>query len=158
MITRSKSRCITRLPQATARFCSGVNEQLVKAKPAFHKKTFLKDFHSEAEFCSVCHKVSLPYELNHYKEFLRGQNHYDSYLLSGVVRAWSPQFLLPRRSLRKTATVVTCLLASLMTSVRKFLDDSGKLKVPRSFVSGRQHSGCVVERSRRCHETSAGDS
>jgi tetratricopeptide (TPR) repeat protein len=44
----------------------------------------LKPFHKTAEFCATCHKVSLPVELNHYKEFLRGQNHYDTYLLSGV--------------------------------------------------------------------------
>jgi tetratricopeptide (TPR) repeat protein len=61
-----------------------INQQLVKAKPEFHKKTFLKPLHKEAEFCSTCHKVSVPYELNKYKEFLRGQNHYDTYLLSGV--------------------------------------------------------------------------
>lgn len=69
-----------------------VNEQLVKANPAFHKKTFLKpDIHRSAEFCSTCHKVHLPPELNGYK-WLRGQNHYDSYLLSGVsghgVQSW----------------------------------------------------------------------
>ncbi len=61
-----------------------VNNQLIKAKPAFHKKTFLKPFHKTAEFCSACHKVHLPFALNHYKDFLRGQNHYDPYLLSGV--------------------------------------------------------------------------
>jgi tetratricopeptide (TPR) repeat protein len=61
-----------------------MNNQLVKAKPDFHKQTFLKPFHKTAEFCATCHKVSLPVELNSYKEFLRGQNHYDSYLLSGV--------------------------------------------------------------------------
>ena len=61
-----------------------VNQQIVKAKPDFHKQTFLKPFHKTAEFCAACHKVSLPVELNHYKEFLRGQNHYDTYLLSGV--------------------------------------------------------------------------
>ncbi len=61
-----------------------INNQLVKAKPSFHKKTFLKPFHKTAEFCSTCHKVNLPFALNHYKEFLRGQNHYDNYLLSGV--------------------------------------------------------------------------
>jgi len=61
-----------------------MNNQMVKAKPDFHKQTFLKPFHKTAEFCATCHKVSLPVELNHYKEFLRGQNHYDTYLLSGV--------------------------------------------------------------------------
>jgi tetratricopeptide (TPR) repeat protein len=61
-----------------------VNQQLVKAKPTFHKKTFLKPFHASAEFCSTCHKVHLPKELTAYKDFLRGQNHYDAWLLSGV--------------------------------------------------------------------------
>jgi tetratricopeptide (TPR) repeat protein len=61
-----------------------INRQLVKAKPAFHKKTFLKPLHRTEEFCSTCHKVHLPYELNHYREFLRGQNHYDPFLLSGA--------------------------------------------------------------------------
>ncbi len=61
-----------------------VNNQLVKAKPSFHKKTFLKDLHKTAEFCSTCHKVHLPYALNNYKDFLRGQNHFDSYWLSGA--------------------------------------------------------------------------
>jgi tetratricopeptide (TPR) repeat protein len=70
---------------STNEFLQFINNQLVKAKPAFHKKTFLKpEVHKTAEFCSTCHKVSIPKELNHYKEFLRGQNSYDTYLLSGV--------------------------------------------------------------------------
>ena len=69
---------------STNKFLQFINNQLVKAKPEFHKKTFLKDHHKTAEFCSTCHKVSIPGELNHYKDFLRGQNHYDTYLLSGV--------------------------------------------------------------------------
>jgi tetratricopeptide (TPR) repeat protein len=60
-----------------------VNEQLVKAKPDFHKKTFLKPIHKSTEFCGTCHKVHLPEELNGYK-WLRGQNHQDTFLLSGV--------------------------------------------------------------------------
>ena len=61
-----------------------INTQLIKAKPELHKKTFLKPLHKSAEFCSTCHKVSLPAELTHYKDFLRGQNHYDSFVNSGV--------------------------------------------------------------------------
>nr|WP_146565803.1 multiheme c-type cytochrome [Posidoniimonas corsicana] len=72
-----------------------VNQQLIKAKPEFHKKTFLKDFHSSAEFCSTCHKVHLPGELTKYKEFLRGQNHYDPYLLSGVSGHGARSFYYP---------------------------------------------------------------
>ncbi|HVY68735.1 MAG TPA: multiheme c-type cytochrome, partial [Verrucomicrobiae bacterium] len=75
-----------------------VNQQLVKAKPEFHKKTFLKPFMKSAEFCSTCHKVSIPYELNHYKEFLRGQNHYDTYLLSGVSGVNARSFYYPDKA------------------------------------------------------------
>ncbi|HBB73663.1 MAG TPA: hypothetical protein DC048_04340, partial [Planctomycetaceae bacterium] len=46
-------------------------------------------------FCSTCHKVSIPGELNHYKEFLRGQNHYDSFLLSGVSGHGARSFYYP---------------------------------------------------------------
>ncbi|MEM7359803.1 MAG: tetratricopeptide repeat protein [Pseudomonadota bacterium] len=60
-----------------------INKTLVKAKPEFHKQTFLKPLHQSTEFCASCHKVHLPKELNDYK-WLRGQNHYDSFLLSGV--------------------------------------------------------------------------
>ncbi|MEX0818212.1 MAG: multiheme c-type cytochrome, partial [Pirellulaceae bacterium] len=72
-----------------------INNQLVKAKPEFHKRTFLKPFHKTAEFCSSCHKVHLPFALNHYKEFLRGQNHYDLYLLSGVSGHGARSFYYP---------------------------------------------------------------
>ncbi|MBN9691244.1 MAG: tetratricopeptide repeat protein [Verrucomicrobia bacterium] len=75
-----------------------LNLQLVKAKPDFHKKTFLKPLHKSAEFCSTCHKVGLPYELNHYKEFLRGQNHYDTYLLSGVSGVNARAFYYPEKA------------------------------------------------------------
>jgi len=75
-----------------------INRQLIKAKPEFHKKTFLKPLHKTAEFCSTCHKVSIPYALNHYKEFLRGQNHYDPYLLSGVSGHNAKSFYYPEKA------------------------------------------------------------
>ncbi len=75
-----------------------VNNQLVKAKPEFHKKTFLKPVMKSAEFCSTCHKVSLPAELTKYKDFLRGQNHYDTYLLSGVSGHNARAFYYPEKA------------------------------------------------------------
>ncbi|MGE0680322.1 MAG: multiheme c-type cytochrome [Candidatus Binatia bacterium] len=71
-----------------------LNRQLVKAKPDFHKKTFLKPLHRTAEFCSACHKVHIPAELNRYR-WLRGQNHYDSFLLSGVSGHGASSFYYP---------------------------------------------------------------
>ncbi len=65
-------------------FLQWVNNQLVKAKPSFHQHEMLKPLHKTADFCGACHKVHLPGVVTHYKEFLRGQNHYDPYLLSGV--------------------------------------------------------------------------
>jgi tetratricopeptide (TPR) repeat protein len=81
-----------------------VNNQLIKAKPAFHKKTFLKpEVHKSAEFCSTCHKVSIPFALNHYKEFLRGQNSYDTYLLSGVSGHNARSFYYPPKAVENCA-------------------------------------------------------
>ena len=74
-----------------------VNRQLVKAKPAFHKATFLKPFHQSAEFCGTCHKVHLPVELNGYK-WLRGQNHYDAFRLSGVSGHGITSFYYPAKA------------------------------------------------------------
>jgi tetratricopeptide (TPR) repeat protein/uncharacterized membrane protein SirB2 len=71
------------LAQSDNPFLQWINNQVLKAKPDFHKKTFLKPLHKSAEFCSTCHKVNLPVALNHYKEWLRGQNHYDNFILSG---------------------------------------------------------------------------
>ncbi len=60
-----------------------LNHQAIRAKPELHKQSLLKPLHKRAEFCSTCHKVHLPQALNRYR-WLRGQNHYDSFLLSGV--------------------------------------------------------------------------
>lgn len=80
-----------------------LNNTLVKAKPEFHKKSMLKPFHKTAEFCSVCHKVHLPKELNHYREFLRGQNHFDPYLLSGVSGHGARSFYYPPKARQNCA-------------------------------------------------------
>jgi tetratricopeptide (TPR) repeat protein len=88
---------------STNRFLQYLNQQLVKAKPEFHKKTFLKPFMRTAEFCSTCHKVSIPQELNKYKEFLRGQNHYDTYLLSGVSGHGARSFYYPEKAVQNCA-------------------------------------------------------
>jgi tetratricopeptide (TPR) repeat protein len=106
-----------------------INNQLVKAKPAMHKKTFLKPFHKTAEFCSTCHKVSLPQELNHYKEFLRGQNHYDTFLLSGVSGHGARSFYYPDVAKSNCSSCHMPLLASDDDRGAKPFDDSGKLTI-----------------------------
>ena len=71
-----------------------INRQLVKAKPEFHKKMFLKPLHQQDQFCGTCHKVHLPEEVNDYK-WLRGQNHLDSFHLSGVSGRGVSSFYYP---------------------------------------------------------------
>lgn len=104
-----------------------VNETLVKAKPAFHKKTFLKPLHRTPEFCGSCHKVHLPEELNHYK-WLRGQNHYDSFLLSGVSGHGVESFYYPQKAQAGCAGCHMKLQPSDDFAARDF-DGSGERKV-----------------------------
>ncbi|HFC30016.1 MAG TPA: hypothetical protein ENJ44_03115, partial [Oceanospirillales bacterium] len=83
-------------------FLQWINQTLVKAKPDFHKRSYLKPLHKKAEFCSVCHKVALPKALNHYK-WLRGQDHYDSFFLSGVSGHSVTSFYYPQKAKDKCA-------------------------------------------------------
>lgn len=75
-----------------------LSDLMVKAKPAFHKTEMLKPFHKTAEFCGTCHKVALPGELTGYKDWLRGQNHYDGFLLSGVSGHGARSFYYPPKA------------------------------------------------------------
>jgi tetratricopeptide (TPR) repeat protein len=104
-----------------------VNRQLIKGKPAFHKKTFLKDLHRTPEFCSTCHKVHLPPELNSYK-WVRGQNHYDTYHLSGVSGHGTLAYYYPPKATHKCSACHMPLTPSDDFGARRF-DDSDTLKV-----------------------------
>ncbi|HND52942.1 MAG TPA: hypothetical protein PLV92_11115, partial [Pirellulaceae bacterium] len=108
-------------------FLQWVNNQLVKAKPSFHKQTFMKDFYRSGEFCSTCHKVNLPREVTHYKEFLRGQNHWDTYLLSGVSGHGARSFYYPEKAKGRCADCHMPLKASEEFGARageKFFEDA----------------------------------
>jgi tetratricopeptide (TPR) repeat protein len=104
-----------------------INRQLINANPGFHKKTFLKPLHQTAEFCGTCHKVHLPEELNGYK-FLRGQNHYDAFLLSGVSGHGASSFYYPPRA-ETNCNGCHMPLEESADLAADFLDDSGVLKV-----------------------------
>ena len=89
-----------------------LNQQLVKAKPEFHKKTFLKPFMRSPEFCSTCHKVSLPHDVTKYKDFLRGQDHYTTFLVSGVSGHGARSFYYPDVAKQNCADCHMPLMAS----------------------------------------------
>jgi hypothetical protein len=106
-----------------------INRQLVKAKPAMHKKTFLKDFHKSAEFCSTCHKVHQPFALTLYKDFLRGQNHYDTYLLSGVSGHGARSFYYPEKAQANCNECHMPRLSSNDFGAKPYADSAGTLQV-----------------------------
>jgi hypothetical protein len=108
-------------------FLQWVNRSLVKAKPDFHKKTFLKPLHKTPEFCAACHKVHLAPEFNHYK-WLRGQDHYDPYYLSGVSGHGIKSFYYPPEAVHKCASCHMPLEASDDFGAKPF-DDKGVLQV-----------------------------
>lgn len=101
-----------------------VNRQLIRAKPDFHKKTFLKPFHRTSEFCSTCHKVHLPPEVNDYR-WLRGQDHYDAWLLSGVSGHGITSFYYPPKAVTACAKCHMPLAPSDDPAARYF-DASGE--------------------------------
>ncbi|MEL6544313.1 MAG: multiheme c-type cytochrome [Myxococcota bacterium] len=74
-----------------------VHDRLVRAKPGHHKRTFLKPVHKSPEFCGTCHKVRIPKVVNAYRS-LRGQNHLDSFSLSGVSGGGASSFRYPERA------------------------------------------------------------
>ena len=112
-----------------------INNTLVKAKPEMHKKTFLKPVIKSAEFCSTCHKVGIPYGVNHYKDFVRGQDHYNPFLLSGVSGHGARSFYYPE--VAKT-TCTEChmeLKPSTDFGARDF-DGKGGREIHDHFVIG----------------------
>jgi len=104
-----------------------INRQLVKARPELHRVTFLKPFHRTAEFCSVCHKVHIPEAVNSYR-WLRGQNHYDSFLLSGVSGHGVSSFYYPNRAVSECSGCHMPLERSTDFGAADF-DASGELTV-----------------------------
>lgn len=105
-------------------FLRAVHRQLIRAKPAFHKQTLLKPVHKGPELCSACHKVHLPFPLNHYR-WLRGQNHYDSFLLSGVSGHRVDSFYYPPRARSGCGDCHMPLLASEDPAARERGDGQG---------------------------------
>jgi len=100
-----------------------INHQLIRAKPEFHKKTLLQPFHRSAEFCSLCHKVHIPQEVNNYR-WLRGQDHYDSFLLSGVSGHRIDSFYYPEHAVARCSNCHMALKPSDDPAARDF-DNSG---------------------------------
>ena len=95
-----------------------INHQLIRAKPEFHRKTLMNPALKTAEFCSVCHKVHIPESLNQYR-WLRGQDHYDSFLLSGVSGHRVDSYYYPPKAVEKCADCHMPLIPSKDPAARQ---------------------------------------
>lgn len=71
-----------------------LSDQLILAKPDFHKRVMMPETLKKPEFCGACHKVHIPKSVNHYR-WLRGQNHLDEFFLSGVSGRGVSSFYYP---------------------------------------------------------------
>ena len=112
-------------------FLNAVSKQLIKAKPAYHKMGLLKAVHASPEFCGSCHKAHLPASVNDYR-WLRGQNHYDSFMQSGVSGHRVDSFYYPPRATRTCAACHMPLEPSDDPAARDF-DGSGERKIHSHF-------------------------
>jgi tetratricopeptide (TPR) repeat protein len=111
-----------------------LNHQLIRAKPELHKQSLLKPLHRSAEFCSTCHKVHLPEALNHYR-WLRGQNHYDSFLMSGVSGHRVDSFYYPPQAKAGCADCHMPLQRSDDPAARWAPDGSGRAVHDHQFAA-----------------------
>ena len=128
-------------------FLQWASNQLVKAKPAFHKRTFLKpEVHRSNEFCGACHKVHLPEALNDYK-WLRGQDHYGSFLFSGRGGHGALGWYQPDKA---ATTCNACHMPAVPSDdfAARDRDGSGERSIlSHAFPSANTAIGCVVDMS-----------
>lgn len=123
------------------------SSQLIKAKPAFHKRTFLKPgVHRSNEFCGSCHKVHLPQEVNDYK-WLRGQNHYDPFLHSGRSGFGAQAWYYPERP---AATCNSCHMPAVPSDDFAARDRHGegtRTVLSHAFPSANTAISALVDQS-----------
>jgi Tfp pilus assembly protein PilF len=70
---------------------------LTYLNPEPHRRTFLKPFMKQSEFCATCHKVHLDVPVNNYR-WIRGFNDYDNWQASGVSGEGARSFYYPPKS------------------------------------------------------------
>lgn len=122
-----------------------LNRQLIRAKPELHKQSLLKPLHKSAEFCSTCHKVHLPEALNHYR-WLRGQNHYDSFLMSGVSGHRVDSFYYPPQAKQGCTDCHMALAPSDDPAARPLPDGSGRAVHDHLFPAANTAVPTMVEK------------
>ncbi|HTB12313.1 MAG TPA: tetratricopeptide repeat protein [Bryobacteraceae bacterium] len=86
-----------RLASSKNSFVQASEKFLTYLNPEPHRRTFMKPFMRDAEFCAACHKVHLDEPVNHYR-WIRGFNDYDNWQASGVSGQGARSFYYPQKS------------------------------------------------------------
>ena len=144
--TRSRSRCTTRSPSATTRCCSGSTGSWSRPSPSSTSRRSSSRCTRPPSSAPPATRCTCRSELNHYK-WLRGQNHYDTFLLSRRLRPRRRSLLLPaegRGQLQRLPHAAAGLdrLRRQVTSTA-----SGELQGPRPHVPRGQHGHPAPARS-----------
>ena len=84
--------------QRRIRSCSGSTTSWSRRSRSFTRRRSSRTSTSRPSSARPATRCSLPLALNHYKEFLRGQNHYDPFLLSGVSGHGARSFYYPPKA------------------------------------------------------------
>ena len=156
LTTRSKNRCTIRSRSARTACCSTSTTSWCKAKPSFHKQTFLKPLHKTAEFCSACHKVASaglaeplqgiparPEPLRHVPAERR-------------IRPRGPQLLLSREGRDELQRLPHAAAGFGDFGAKLFDGTEHGLQHSRPFVPRGQHRPCVPARRDRNRRGSPG--
>jgi len=98
----------------------------ILSHPEQHVKAVMKDFYHSSEFCSVCHKASIPRMLNGYK-WQRAFSVYDEWQQS----SWARESVLPFYSKPTTSTCQTCHMERAAISAGDYGGPDGKLSSHR---------------------------
>ncbi len=86
-----------RIAASHNRFLQAIDYFITYLNPEPHRRTFLKPFMSQSEFCAACHKVHLDVPVNGYR-WIRGFNEYDNWQASGVSGQGARSFYYPDKS------------------------------------------------------------
>jgi len=76
------------------KYLGAIDYFLTYLNPEPHRRTFLKPFMRQSEFCASCHKVHLDVPVNGYR-WVRGFNDYDNWQASGVSGQGARSFYYP---------------------------------------------------------------
>jgi tetratricopeptide (TPR) repeat protein len=78
-------------------YLRAVDHFITYLNPEPHRRTFMKPFMRQSEFCSACHKVHLDIPVNNYR-WVRGFNDYDNWQASGVSGQGARSFYYPDKT------------------------------------------------------------